>query len=418
MKESVGPVKDFSKIRAAIAAEVGDAPMPQNLDFDNTKKTFSHLSDAQLKQSSRLFGLMQRGWLTNLMSPVAMASVQYGLPGAEWVVKKTIFPQFVGGTSLLAAEPSIRELYQRRVYSVLDYGAEAKNTEKDFNRTMKEIMRGIEFASRNEAVPVVVAKISGMARNKLLEDFQREDYEFTSAMRTEYSSLQKRLNAICNLATKLRVKIFFDAEESWIQDTLDKLVTIMMERYNRDNVIVYNTFQMYRHDRLAYLMSSHEKAQKEGYFLGAKLVRGAYMTKERERAKEKGYPSPIQPNIQSTHADFNTAVRYCIDHYETLASCNASHNRESVELQARLIEEKGLPRNHEHLNFCQLYGMSDNLTFNLAEAGYNVAKYMVYGPVKEVTPYLIRRAQENSSVTGEVGRELKMIRKELKRRKL
>lgn len=417
MKEATGPVRDFSRLKKALDAELETNKRPQ-LDFDDTEQTFAHLSDAQLKQSNRLFSLMSKAWLTDPMSKIGMQAVRLGLPGAEWMMKKTIYPQFVGGTSLLAAEPSIQKLYRRGVYSVLDYGAEGKDSEADFNHVMKEVMRGIEFASKNEAVPVVVSKISGMARNEMLEAFQKEDYDFSPELKTEYNALQKRLNAICNQAAKLNVKIFFDAEESWIQDTLDKLVTIMMERYNKEKVVVYNTFQMYRHDRLEYLINSHEKAKREGYFLGAKLVRGAYMDKERARAKEMGYPSPIQPDLASTHADYNTAIRYCLDNYETLASCNASHNRESVELQAKLIEEKGLPRNHNHLNFCQLYGMSDNLTFNLAEAGYNVAKYLVYGPVKEVTPYLVRRAQENSSVTGDVGRELGMIQKEIKRRGL
>lgn len=418
MKESGGPVKDFSNLQKAIDEAMGNTHKSVELNFDDTKKTFSHLTDAQLKKSAWLFSMMSKPWLTGSLSKLGMYAVRWGLPGAEWVMKNTIYPQFVGGTSLLSAESSIKMLHDRGVYSVLDYGAEGKESEADFNHVMKEVMRGIEFAARNEAVPVVVTKISGMARFKLLEAFQKEDYDYSPELRTEYNAVQKRLNAICNLAAKLNVKIFFDAEESWIQDTLDKLVTIMMERYNKEKVIVYNTFQMYRHDRLDFLINSHEKAKREGYFLGAKLVRGAYMSKERERAAEMGYPSPIQPNLESTHADFNTAIRYCVDNYETLASCNASHNRESAALQARLIEEKGLPRDHEHLNFCQLYGMSDNLTFNLAEAGYNVAKYLVYGPVKDVTPYLIRRAQENTSVTGDVGRELGLIRKELKRRGL
>lgn len=417
MKEATGPVKDFSRLRNAIETATNEAAKPE-LDFDDTEKTFSHLTDKELRHSAWLFGLMQYAGLTNLLSAVGMHAVRWGLPGAEWITKRTIYPQFVGGTSLLAAEGTIERLYERGVFSVLDYGAEGKDEEADFNQVMKEIMRGIEFAARRKSVPVVVTKISGLARNSTLEAFQREDYDFSPALQREYDALLKRLNVICKLASDRGVKLFFDAEESWIQDTLDKLVTIMMERYNRERVIVYNTFQLYRHDRLDYLMNSHEKAQREGYFLGAKLVRGAYLEKERQRAAEMGYPSPIQPNLESTHADFNTAIRYCLDHYETLASCNASHNRQSVELQARLIEEKGLPRNHEHLNFCQLYGMSDNLTFNLAEAGYNVAKYVVYGPVKEVTPYLVRRAQENSSVTGEVGRELRLIRAEIKRRGL
>ncbi len=415
MKKSVGPVKDFSQIQVGLEALRADYP---RLDFDDTATTFSHLSDAELKRSAYLFGLMNKPWLTNMLAGVGLKAVAWGLPGAAWMVKKTIYPQFVGGTSLVATEPAIERLWSRGVASVLDYGAEAKETEQDFNATMKEVLRGIEFAARNEAVPVVSTKISGMARFGLLEELQAQNFVFTPQTRQEYDSVLKRLDAICSLANKKGVKIFFDAEESWIQDTLDQMVTVMMRRYNNARAIVYNTFQMYRHDRLAYLMASYEQAQQQGYLLGAKLVRGAYMDKERQRAKEMGYPSPIQPDLRATHAAFNEAVQFCIAHYETMASCNASHNRSSVELQVNLIAAKQLDKKHEHLNFCQLYGMSDNLTFNLAASGYNVAKYLVYGPVKEVTPYLIRRAQENTSVTGDMSRELSLIRQEIDRRKV
>lgn len=415
MKKSVGPVKDFSQIQAGLEALRADYP---RLDFDDTATTFAHQSDAELKRSAQLFTLMNKPWLTNILAGAGLKAVAWGLPGAAWIVKQTIYPQFVGGTSLVATEPAIERLWRRGVASVLDYGAEAKETEQDFNATMKEVLRGIEFAARNEAVPVVSTKISGMARFGLLEELQAQNFIFTPQTRLEYDSVLKRLDAICSLANKKGVKIFFDAEESWIQDTLDQMVTVMMRRYNNARAIVYNTFQMYRHDRLAYLMASYEQAQQHGYLLGAKLVRGAYMDKERQRAKEMGYPSPIQPDLRATHAAFNEAVQFCIENYETMASCNASHNRSSVELQVNLMAAKQLDKRHEHLSFCQLYGMSDNLTFNLAAGGYNVAKYLVYGPVKEVTPYLIRRAQENTSVTGDMSRELALIRKEIDRRKL
>ncbi len=415
MKEQGGPVKDFSKLQAGLEALRADYPA---LDFEDTEKTFSHLSDRELKRSAWLFTLMNKPWLTNLLSGMGLKAVAWGLPGAAWVVKQTIYPQFVGGTSLVAAEPAIERLGRRGVASVLDYGAEAKSSEQDFNATMKEVIRGIEFAARNPAVPVVSTKISGMARFGLLEALQASNFTFSPDLRKEYDSVLKRLDAICSLAKKKQVKIFFDAEESWVQDTLDQMVTVMMRRYNTQAVVVYNTFQLYRHDRLDFLMASYEQAQSQGYKLGAKLVRGAYMDKERARATELGYPSPIQPDLRATHAAFNAAVQFCVEHYETMASCNASHNRTSVELQVNLIAAKGLDKKHEHLNFCQLYGMSDNLTFNLAEGGYNVAKYLVYGPVKEVTPYLIRRAQENTSVTGDMSRELALIKKEIGRRKL
>ena len=415
MKKAGGPVRDFTKLQKKLDKAMGKAP---ELDFDNTEITFAHLSDAELKQSGWLFGVMNKPWLTNSLSGLGLHAVKWGLPGAAWAMKKTIYPQFVGGTSLLASQDTIDQLYAHGVYSVLDYGAEGKEEEADFNSTMKEVMRGIDFASHSDAIPVVVTKISGMATSRLLENMQQPDFTHTDATEKEYSSVMKRLDAICSHAAKNGVKIFFDAEESWIQNTLDDMATIMMERYNQHSVTVYNTFQLYRHDRLAFLKKSHERARKNNYMLGAKLVRGAYMEKENERAKEKGYPTPIQPSLEATHRDFNAAVRYCVDHYLEIASCNASHNRESVRLQTQLIEERNLPRRHEHLNVCQLLGMSGNLTCNLAAAGYNVAKYLVYGPVKDVAPYLIRRAQENTSVTGDMSRELRLIRTEIERRGL
>ncbi|HMR44297.1 MAG TPA: proline dehydrogenase family protein, partial [Saprospiraceae bacterium] len=212
--------------------------------------------------------------------------------------------------------------------------------------------------------------------------------------------------------------IFFDAEESWIQNAIDDLVNMMMKRYNKEKAVVYNTFQLYRIDRLPYLLRSFDIAQKEGYVLGAKLVRGAYMDKERERAEEKGYPSPIHPTKEATDEAYNSALKFCVDNYEKMASCNATHNAQSSLLLARLIKERGIPKDHPHLVFCQLYGMSDNITFNLAAAGYNVAKYVPYGPVREVVPYLIRRAQENSSITGDMSREYGLVLREMKRRGL
>lgn len=415
MKEASGPVRDFKQLQQKLDDAMGNAP---KIDFDNTEITFARLSDEQLKHSAWLFEVMNKPWLTNSLSGLGLQAVKWGLPGAAWAMKKTIYPQFVGGTSLLASQDTINQLYAHGVYSVLDYGAEGKETEADFNFTMKEVMRGIDFASHSEAIPVVVTKISGMATTRLLENMQKPGFVHTPESETSYRSVMKRLDAICAHASKTGVKIFFDAEESWIQTTLDDMATAMMERYNQERVVVYNTFQLYRHDRLEFLKKSHQRARQNGYLLGAKLVRGAYMDKENERAKTMGYPTPIQPNLEATHRDFNAAVLYCVDYYEEIASCNASHNRASVELQTKLIEERGLPRRHEHLNFCQLLGMSGNLTFNLASAGYNVAKYLVYGPVKDVAPYLIRRAQENTSVTGDMSRELQLIRKEMERRGL
>lgn len=391
---------------------------PQSLpDFSNTAIAFSHKTDEELRKSARLFGLMNNHWLVGVGSKLGIAAIRLHLPFIESIVKNTIFEQFCGGTTLLESQPAIQKLYERNVYTILDYGVEAKEEEEDFNRTMNEIIRAIEFAAQTDGVTMVSTKITGMARFALLEAIQNGE-SLTREMRTEYKNVLKRLDAICYTASQRGVCVFVDAEESWIQDSIDHLVNLMMKRYNGEKPVVYNTFQLYRKDRLQYLSDSFHRAQKDGYILGAKLVRGAYMEKENERAEEKGAPSPIHSNKAATDDAYNTAVRFCIDNYQKIASCNASHNADSNLLQAELIAQRNIPRNHPHLFFSQLYGMSDNLTFNLAKAGYNAAKYMPYGPVREVVPYLIRRAQENTSVTGDMGREYQLVLHEMRRRGL
>lgn len=417
MKKSGGPVRSFPLAEAAAEAYAkaqAELPLP---DFSDTEKTFSHLSDGELRKAARLFKLMGQDWLTNIMSSLGVSAVQLGIPGAAWGVKNTIYHQFVGGTSLVTALPRIERLYERQVTSMLDFGAEAKNAEEDFNAYMKEVIRAIEFSAEAPAAIAAVVKITGLAPDALLEDLNGEVVDFDDESHAAFQAVLRRLDAICGKAHKLGQQIYIDAEESWMQNTIDQLATKMMARYNKEKVIVLNTYQLYRHDRLEYLISSYEKASKEGYMIGAKLVRGAYMVKENKRADEQGYPTPIQPNIAATHADFNTAAKFCLEHLDKICFCIGSHNEASVRLMTEMIKELGIPRNHPHIHFAQLLGMSDNLTFNLASGGYNVSKYMVYGPVEEVLPYLVRRAQENASVTGEMGRELKLIDEELARRK-
>ncbi len=388
------------------------------LDFSNTEIAFAYKSDKELKKAAWLFSLMNKTWLVNPLSDLGLLAMKLRVPLTEKIVKETMFQQFVGGRTLLESTTSIEKLYEYNIHSVLDYGAEAKTTEHEFNKTMNENIRAIEFAKVNESTPVVVSKISGIARFGLLETIQKNRSGLSKSVLIEYRNVLKRIDSICYAASINGVSVMIDAEESWIQDTIDHIADLMMKRYNKERVVVYNTFQMYRHDRLKFLTKSFDKAQEQGYLLGAKLVRGAYMEKERERAKEKGYPSPIQPSKQATDDAYNMALRFCINNYESIASCAATHNEESSRLQAEMIEEKGIQKNHPHLNFCQLYGMSDNLTFNLADAGYNVAKYMVYGQVNEVFPYLIRRAKENTAVSGDMSREYGLVKKEADRRGL
>ena len=386
------------------------------VDFSNTEVAFAHKNDKELKKAAWLFSMMNKRWLVDTLSPIGLFTVKMKFPFVSSIVKATIFEQFVGGTTLLDSQGSIDMLFNKKVQSILDYGAEAKSSEKDFNFTMNECIRAIDFAATNESVPVVSAKITGLARFGLLEDIQK-GVSLDKETRREYRNILKRVDAICHVANDRNVGVFFDAEESWIQDTIDHLVNIMMKRYNRKRVIVYNTFQMYRHDRLQYLIDSFDKANKDGYLLGAKLVRGAYMEKERDRAEEMGYPSPIQIDKKATDDAFNTALRFCVDNYKKIGTCNATHNQDSCLLLAELIAQKKIPKDHPHLNFCQLYGMSDHITFNLADQGYNVAKYLVYGSVGDVVPYLIRRAKENSAVSGDMSREYGFVMEEVNRRK-
>lgn len=389
---------------------------PQMPDFENTRNAFTLKGDEALEKSARLFGLMNHHWLVGVGSMLGLAAIRLRMPFVEQVVKHTIFEQFCAGTTLLDSMDNIRKMNDAGVFSALDYGVEAKETEEDFNLTMNEIIRAIEFADQCPGIRFICVKITGLARFSLLESIQNKD-SLSSLERSEYRSALKRIDAICHTAAQRGISVFIDAEESWIQDTIDHLTNLMMARYNHDRAVVYNTFQMYRSDRLPFLFRSFDRAAKAGYILGAKLVRGAYMEKERARAQEKGYPSPIHPSKEATDHAFDTAVRFCLDHYERIAFCNASHNLTSTRLQAEQIINRKFPPKHPHLLFCQLYGMSDNLTLNLADAGFNAGKYVVYGPVREVVPFLIRRAQENTTVTGDLSREHQLVLREIKRRK-
>ncbi|MCH2045038.1 MAG: proline dehydrogenase family protein [Saprospiraceae bacterium] len=385
------------------------------VDLDNTAIAFEPKNDKELKETIFLFKMMNKAFLVNIGSKLTLFALKIRLP-IQGIIKRTVFKQFCGGTSLKNCIPNIRHLAEYQVATVLDYGAEAKSTEAEFDQAVLEFLKAIQFAAENDTVPVVTCKVTALAKFDLLEKITAKK-ELSKAEKGAWERTQKRMHTICREAQQLGVAIFIDAEESWIQDAIDELTNLMMANYNKERIAVYNTFQMYRHDRLEYLRTSFEQAQKEGYILGAKLVRGAYMEKERNRAAEHGYPSPIQPNKASSDRDYDAAVKLCVENYKQIASCLASHNKKSTLYQLELMQELEIPKNHPHLNFCQLYGMSDNLTFNLAKAGYNVAKYVPYGPIRDVMPYLIRRAQENSAVGGEVSRELGLLRKEQKRRR-
>jgi len=417
MEKQGNPLPSQGKTDAMVREELGISA-DTRVDFTDTEIAFADRSDKELKKMAWLFGLMNKHWLVGLGSKIGMAAVKLRLPFVETAVKNTIFEQFCGGTTLLNAQPTIDRLYKSNVLTILDYGAEGKETEEDFNKTMNETIRAIEFAATNESAPMVSCKVTGLARFELLQKLS-EGVSLTDELRTEYKAVLKRLDAICNNACKTAdVSVLIDAEETWIQPAIDHMVNLLMRRYNKERAVVYNTFQMYRNDRLPFLTQSFDEARKHTYILGAKLVRGAYMEKERDRAEDKGYPSPINATKEATDDSYNTALRFCLEHFEQVACINASHNAASCQLMADLIRQKNIPRDHPHLMFCQLYGMSDNLTYNLAAHGYTAAKYVVYGSVWDVVPYLIRRAAENTSVTGDMGREYGLVMKEMKRRGL
>lgn len=385
------------------------------VDFSDTKIAFGHKDNKELKRTALLFRFMNKPWLVQTGSSIGLWLNKTGIKIFNPIIKQTIFKQFCGGTSLSECQEAIDHLRENNTLTILDYGAEGKTKEEEFDHTLEENIKAIQFAATNPGVPVISTKVTALASNELLEKYQAGQ-RFDGPEIIAFEKVRDRLDRLCRAAKDNGVAVFIDAEETWIQDTIDQLVKSMMEKYNHQKVVVYHTYQMYRKDKLQDLIDDHQEAMSKGFLLGAKIVRGAYMEKERKRAEEKGYPSPIQNSKEDTDRDFNEAIKYCVQHYKEIASCNASHNVKSNQFQAELIARDDLPRDHAHLNFCQLYGMSDNITFNLAAGGYNVAKYVPYGPVKEVVPYLIRRARENTAVTGEMSRELSFIVKEMKRR--
>lgn len=385
------------------------------IDFTNTAVAFQHKSDKELRRTSMLFRLMSNNLLVDLGSHATLLALKMHLP-IKSIIKKTIFQQFCGGATLKECRKTIYELERFGVDTVLDYGAEGKHDDNSFDLTVKELTNSIQFASSQDSVPVVTGKITGLMSFDLMEKITCGKPLTQQEQNAQHRALE-RLDSLCKIAHEKKVALFIDGEESWIQAAIDEMALTMMERYNKEYITVYNTYQLYRHDRLDFLKTSYKRAQEKGFILGAKLVRGAYMEKERERAQKMGYASPIQANKEATDLDYNAAVEFCVKNYERIASCVGSHNEYSTRYQIQLMEKANLANDHPHLTFSQLYGMSDNLTFNLAKAGYNVSKYVPYGPVGDVVPYLIRRAQENSSVNGEVSRELKLLQQEISRRR-
>jgi proline dehydrogenase len=384
------------------------------VSFDNTQVAFSAKSDSDLNRSYWLFKLVSNPSLVRFGRKATDLAIGIHFP-IGWAIKPTIFKQFCGGENIEECNRTIEQLGKFNIGAILDYSVEGKESESDFDACTSETIATVDKAKGNTNIPFCVFKITGLARFDLLEKVSAGE-ALSENEQKEFERVEERVNKICKRAFENNVSIFIDAEESWIQLAMDKLANKMMSHYNKQRPIVYNTFQLYRKDRLDYLKLSFDLARQGEYFLGAKLVRGAYMEKERKRAAELGYASPIQDSKENTDQDYNAALRFCAEHIEKIGLCAGTHNEGSSTLLLELMKEKNISPANPHVYFSQLFGMSDHISYNLAGSGYNVAKYVPYGPVKEVLPYLIRRAEENTSVKGQTGRELSLIIKEKKRR--
>ena len=384
--------------------------------FDNTEIAFALKSDSELERAYFLFKMISIEPLIKIGTAATNFAIKAHLP-IEGLIRSTVFDHFCGGVNEEDCLPVIQRMYEKGVSSVLDYSVEGKESEIDFDAAVQVVLKIIDFAKEIDAIPIAVFKPTALGRIKLFEKIGNGE-SLNEKELNEWHVIENRFDAICKKAKENDVEVLIDAEESWMQDAADDLVSKMMQKYNTEKPIVYNTLQMYRHDRMEFLKEQHHLAVNGGYYLGFKLVRGAYMEKENERAKEKGYPTPICKNKEATDRNFNTGLEYMLDHIDVMSLFAGTHNEESSYLLMQLMENKGIKNNDERVWFGQLYGMSDHISFNLAAKGYNVAKYMPFGPVRDVMPYLIRRAEENTSVAGQTGRELVLLGKEKKRRKV
>jgi len=386
------------------------------LSFDDTQRAFAHKSNFDLQKAYRLFQTFSYPWLVNNGPKLANFALSIGLP-INGLIKKTIFHQFCGGETITESAKSAIELHANGIGAILDYSVEGEADNHAYIAAFEELKKVILEAAHQPAYPFAVFKCTGIGSFNALVAAS-EGGSLTAKQTEDLAELSTRVNQLCALAAHHKVKILIDAEETWIQQAIDELVVANMREFNHEQVIVYNTIQLYRTGRIAEIQRQIAAARASNYKLGFKLVRGAYMEKERLRAAEKGYVSPIQVSKENTDSDYDEALRLCFENRDVVSVMAGTHNEASSYLLAQLIADAQLDKKDDRFWFAQLYGMSDHISFNLAHAGYNVAKYLPYGPVKEVLPYLSRRAQENSSVKGQAGRELSLIITEIKRRKL
>lgn len=387
------------------------------VSFDNTEIAFQSKSNKDLKRAYWLFKIIASPTIVKIGKFSTNLALNIGLP-IKKPVKATIFKQFCGGETIEECTQAINLLGKYHVGTILDYSVEGKTSDEDFDKTVEIIISTIHRAKNDPNIPFAVFKVTGIARFDLLEKASDKNHNLSKTEKDEIQVIINRIDKIAKAAFDAKVPLFIDAEETWIQDAIDTWTFEMMLKYNKEEAIVFNTLQMYRHDRLAFLKDCLKLAQENNVHYGIKLVRGAYMEKERERALKMGYPSPIQPTKQATDSDYNAALEFIVQNASFFALCAGSHNEDSSMILTKLLKQYEIASNDNRFYFAQLLGMSDHISYNLAHEGYLVAKYVPFGPVKEVMPYLLRRADENTSVAGQTGRELSLIMKELQRRKL
>ncbi|MBC7694960.1 MAG: proline dehydrogenase family protein [Burkholderiales bacterium] len=383
------------------------------VSFDNTENAFKAKSTGDLNRSYWLFKMVGNPAMVKFGAKLAPIGLAIGFKG---LIKNTIFKQFVGGETITECDRTIKELGKYNIGTILDYSVEGKESEIDFDACCKETIETIHKAKGDQFIPFCVFKVTGLARLDLLEKVSAKK-SLTEAESKEFENVRQRVHLICKEAHAANQSIFIDAEESWIQPAIDELADENMFEFNKEKAIVYNTFQLYRKDRLEFLKTTIAKGKANGFHVGAKLVRGAYMEKERARAIVKKYPSPIQDSKEKSDIDYNAALDECVKNIDMMGLCAGTHNEKSSLLLVELLNKYAVSATDKRIFFSQLLGMSDHISYNLALANYNVAKYVPYGPVKEVLPYLMRRAQENTSVKGQTGRELSLIIKEKQRRR-
>lgn len=383
--------------------------------FNNTQTAFSLKTDTELDRAYFLFKMIANEPLVRIGTAVTNFAIKAHLP-VEGLIRATVFDHFCGGINEDDCLSVVDKMYTKGVSSVLDYSVEGKEEEEQFDAALEMTLKTIEFAKEREAIPFAVFKPTGFGRFELYEKLG-EKQTLNTNEQAEWDRVVARFDNVCSEAHKKNVALLIDGEESWMQDAADELVTDMMRKYNKEKAIVFNTLQMYRWDRLDYLKKLHERAKSEGFYIGMKLVRGAYMEKENVRAAEKGYSSPICVSKEATDINYDAAVHYMTEHLDKMSIFAGTHNEESSYQLMELMQQKGIAKNDNRIWFGQLYGMSDNISYNLAANGYNVAKYLPFGPVRDVMPYLIRRAEENTSVAGQTSRELNLLKTERDRRK-